>query len=1003
MGRRRVVGAMKKIMVLCGVGAVSIALHAEPIDLKTDLASCTVETDGARILSFKGPGGVEAVWNADPVQVKAEKWAHGGIPVCWPWFGVDGTGDFHGTAWRRPFAVVSKKGDGRRAELVLVRTEEKARIECIVSLGGALKVELRTTNTSGEPFSFSAAFHPYFLVGDVTKTSVGGVNVPSADGASAKPISMAKPIDDVYPVGPGPCATYRLFDPVLDRTIFVFAENSTEVNVWNPGAPKDTPGFIPGDSWRQFACVEPIAGSLEKPIVLQPGDSHSLVMGVDVRKGSKTSAQLVQGDDEQDYLRRKFREDVTDGTTGIGLDALKAEAERLVAAEKDSLPWCIVKAHLFEMICDRMSVGFSPHDFFPAFACWSRRDRVLTKVINDRMQEVDRRHCPDTAKKASRVSGSYLRHDYDHAVPDWDRILRLGFPGIKAAADASPATNDFARAMSIAADAMLRNVKRLADAARKSECASSPRVRNEIAALDALAEGPPRTAYEAMMFQLLFFVYGEHVDHLQVRSLGNWDRLMLPYYEADVAAGRTTRQEFKERLKHFWWQWGSIDNWWGQPVYIGGTRANGSTEYSEVSRIVLEVSDELALPTPKLQLKIAKNTPDDIFSRALDMARRHRSVVFCGEEPMAKAMSTLGFSAEEARTCDIWGCYEFQPRATANTTLPCIINIPRIVVDLLGEARAGRFAAATFEEFEGAFLGALRERAAISLDVAREYEAVMDDFIPALVHSLSIEGCVRDGKNAIGDGMKYNLTLVLQAGAGTAVDALAAVKEIVYERREMSLGELGGVMAANWAGHEELRLRMCASRRKWGSNDPLTNRLTHDLYHAFGATVNGKPNSRGGIFVAGGHSVDFFVIFGKRTGATPDGRKAGEEFSKNISTAPGADREGPTALIASMSAIDCADIPGDIILDMTIHPSLVRGEKGLATMKALVDRYFAAGGTAIHFNIFSAEELRDAQLHPERYENLQVRVCGWNVRWNDLSRAEQDAYIRRAENALKGY
>ena len=304
-------------------------------------------------------------------------------------------------------------------------------------------------------------------------------------------------------------------------------------------------------------------------------------------------------------------------------------------------------------------------------------------------------------------------------------------------------------------------------------------------------------------------------------------------------------------------------------------------------------------------------------------------------------------------------------------------------------------------EFEDAFLKALRERAAISLDVAREYEAVMDDFIPALVHSLSIERCVRDGKNAIGDGMKYNLTLVLQAGAGTAVDALAAIKEIVYERREMSLGELGGVMAANWAGHEELRLRMCASRRKWGSNDPLTNRLTHDLYHAFGATVNGKPNSRGGMFVAGGHSVDFFVIFGKSTGATPDGRKAGDEFSKNISSAPGADREGPTALIASMSHIDCADIPGDIILDMMIHPSLVRGEKGIATMKALVKRYFSCGGIAIHFNIFSAEELRDAQAHPERYENLQVRVCGWNVRWNDLSRKEQDAYIRRAENVMK--
>ena len=730
-------------------------------------------------------------------------------------------------------------------------------------------------------------------------------------------------------------------------------------------------------------------------------------------------------DQDLPYLRDKWRGDVTDRSTGLGLDALKAEAERIVAAEKDREPWCIVKAHLFEMICDRMSVGFSPHDFFPAFACWSRKDRILTKIINDRMAEVDSLHCPDAANKAKLVKGSCLRHDYDHAVPDWDRILRLGFPGLKAAIDAvlakprprrsaalpnalngrarlRPGRNHFARAMSLAADAMLRNVRRLAETARRSPDASHPRIQAEIAALDRLCEGPPRTAYEAMLFQLLFFVYGEHVDHLQVRSLGNWDRLMLPYYEADIAAGRLTRESFKELVRHFWWQWGSIDNWWGQPVYIGGTKADGSTEYNEVSRLVLEVTDELALPTPKLQMKIAANTPEDILLKGLDMSRRHRSVVFCGEEPMAKAMAAMGFSAEEARTSDLWGCYEFQPRAAANTTLPCVFNMPRIVVDLLADASAGRFDAPTFEDFLKAFHGTLRARLAIALDVVRDYEAHMDDFIPALVHSLSIESCVANGKNAIGDGMKYNLSLIIQAGAGTAVDALAAVKEIIYEKCEMSLAELGAVMAADWEGHDALRLRMCASRRKWGNNDPLTNRLTHDLYRIFGDCINGKPNSRGGFFVAGGHSIDFFIIFGRHTGATPDGRKAGEEFSKNISSAPGADREGPTALIEGIASIDCRDIPGDIILDATLHPSLVQGEDGLLAMKTLVTRYFAVGGCAIHFNVFSAEELRDAQEHPDRYENLQVRVCGWNVRWNDLSRDAQSAYIHRAENAMNG-
>ena len=277
---------LKTAAILVGASVAAIALHAERIELKTDLSSCTVETDGARIMSFRGSDGAEAIWNADPVQVKAEKWAHGGIPVCWPWFGKDGNGDFHGTAWRRPFAVVSKAETGRRAELVLARTDGKVRLECSVLLCDTLRLELKTVNGSDAPFGFSAAFHPYFLVGEVEKASVGGVNVPRAAGAEALPVSMARPIDDVFPASPGACSTYRLFDPVLDRTIFVSAENSTGLNIWNPGAPKDTPGFIPGDTWRRFACVEPFAGSLEKPVVLKPGESRTLVMVVDVRRGS---------------------------------------------------------------------------------------------------------------------------------------------------------------------------------------------------------------------------------------------------------------------------------------------------------------------------------------------------------------------------------------------------------------------------------------------------------------------------------------------------------------------------------------------------------------------------------------------------------------------------------------------------------------------------------------------------------------------------------------------
>ena len=111
----------------------------------------------------------------------------------------------------------------------------------------------------------------------------------------------------------------------------------------------------------------------------------------------------------------------------------------------------------------------------------------------------------------------------------------------------------------------------------------------------------------------------------------------------------------------------------------------------------------------------------------------------------------------------------------------------------------------------------------------------------------------------------------------------------------------------------------------------------------------------------------------------------------------GAETEGITGSIRSYGAIAPENFPCGSIYDVMIHPSTVAGEKGLRAFRTLVERFFAGGGVAMNINIVSPETLRDAQKHPEKYENLQVRVAGWNIRWNDIPRKEQDEYIARIE------
>ena len=721
--------------------------------------------------------------------------------------------------------------------------------------------------------------------------------------------------------------------------------------------------------------------------------------------------------DVDTYLRRKFRQDVTDRTTGVGCESLREALVKIVASGKaNGESWWVTKAKCFAAQVENESIDVSPLDWFPAIAVWDRWARPITDVVKNRAREVNAKMLPGWVTKewyAGNAAGDWnMWQDFDHSVPDWRVILKLGFPGMKARLEKYAVKGDpFYEGLRIAMDAMLKGIDRFIEQGRERErgTGNGERLKKEIACLERLRGGPPQTAYDMMMFVWLYFFWSEHLDGIQCRSLTELDVFLTPYYDADIAAGRTTEAEFREQLKHFLWQWGSVANYWNQPVGFGGTKSDGTTEFNHVSKIILDVMDECALTTPKFLVKVAPNTPDWAWDKMLDMARRHRSIAFIGEEPAAKAMKKwMGASDEDCRKMVMRGCYEFDLADSCNRTGCGYMNILKPVEKILGECNAGsetlNSQLSTFNSFKAEYLRRLADVTDRCRKVAFEFEKVLPDVNPAELMTLSTEHALRTRKDAFADGCpRGNNTAILSAGFGTAVDALLAVKEIVYEKKEMSLSELGSVMAINWSGHEALRSRMLRSKRKWGNNDPEANSLGAEIAACYSSRLNGIPNSRGGVFLASGHSARQYIELGEKTGATPDGRMAGDEISKNMSPTMGVDTEGATALVDTLSFSSVVEFPADYPLDVMLHPSVCYGEKGLKAMRSLVEIFHRNGGSVIQFTVFSAEELRDAQAHPEKYENLQVRVCGWNVRWSDLSKSEQDAYIRRAENVMKGY
>ena len=319
------------------------------------------------------------------------------------------------------------------------------------------------------------------------------------------------------------------------------------------------------------------------------------------------------------------------------------------------------------------------------------------------------------------------------------------------------------------------------------------------------------------------------------------------------------------------------------------------------------------------------------------------------------------------------------------------------VLDILADVAKGASAPPTFDAFLARYKRELNANADRLMRIVNESESHLAEIHPALVLSLAIDSALARGVDAFSTGMTYNFSAVGEVGFASAVDSLLAVKALVYDRRELSLVELERVLAVDWKGHEALRLRATRTLPKWGRGEATADALAADVMETMARHIIGKPNGRGGKWTVYGLHSRAFIEFGCDTPASPDGRRNGDHLSKNVAPSVGAETEGVTGTLRSYAKIRPENFPCGSVLDIMISPATVSGKKGLAAFRALVQYWMDNGGTALNVNIVSAEELRDAQAHPEKYENLQVRVAGWNVRWNDILKREQDDFIRRAE------
>ena len=590
-------------------------------------------------------------------------------------------------------------------------------------------------------------------------------------------------------------------------------------------------------------------------------------------------------------------------------------------------------------------------------------------------------------------------------------------------------TREELRAMAVAAGAVIRFAERHAEKALEMAAqAGNPRRKGELERIAAVCRRvparAPRDFWEAL--QSYWFIHLGVVSELNTWDSfcpGRLDQHLGPFFKEGLASGTLTREDAQELLQCLWVK---FNNQPAPPkvgvtaaesgtytdfanINNGGLKADGSDGVNDLTYLILDVIDEMRLLQPSSNLQLSKKSPDRFLQRGLEIVRQGwgQPSIF-NADAVVEELVRQGKSIEDARCGGTSGCVETGAFGKEAYILTGYFNLPKVLEITLNNGRDPRSgkrigietgdprAFQTYEELFAAFRQQLRHLVDVKVRGNNIIERLYATNMPAPFLSVLIDDCIAKGRDYNDGGPRYNTTYIMGVGPGTCTDGLAAIRHHVFEQKRLSMTEVLDALAANFEGHERTRLLLWNKSPKYGNDEEDADRILSEVFNAFYDETNGRPNTKGGHYRVNYLSTTCHVYFGSMTGATPDGRRAGEPLSDGISPVQGADRHGPTAVLKSAARMDHLRT-GGTLLNQKFTPKLLEGQNGLDQLAHLVRAYFKLDGHHIQFNVVTAETLRDAKAHPDKHRDLIVRVAGYSDYFCDLTEALQDEIIARTE------
>lgn len=640
-------------------------------------------------------------------------------------------------------------------------------------------------------------------------------------------------------------------------------------------------------------------------------------------------------------------------------------------------------------------------------------------------------------------SDSKWRQAVGEITPDYQDVLfKKGFGGIIREAEAhiaaldltdpeSEAQEDFYQSILWTSKGIIRYANRYADEAEKMAALEKDDKRAEELRVIArncrrVPENPPESFYEAIQFLWFVQVGGILSENPLSLNPGRFDQYMDPYYEKDRKNDAITSDFAQELIDALWlkyseWVWtisSNTANYFAgynqfQNLTVGGKKRDGRDGTNPITYMALQATEEVKTHQPGLSVRIQADCPKKFLDAVTHLVSKGTGFPAIHNDSVGYQMLiNAGYEPEDARDWNNCGCVVPHFRKTGEWTAAVNMNFGSALEYALNQGRslitgekmgldeqpAKNFT--SFTQVEDAFYKQFNNLCRHSVILTVEAQRLHREMVPRPFLSSCIENCMESGKDLSQGGAKYNIGPVI-TGIGLAVvsNSLAAAKKLVFEDHICSMETLTKALQANWEGYEELRKKAQACP-KYGNDDDYVDDIAIDVANHFYREIHQYKDIFGSPFLTAFMGISNYIPMGRVLGATPCGRKNGEPSSEGVSPYVGTDHSTPLAAMKSSAKVNQEVHSGGTLLNLRLNPEIVATKRGQANLGAMIQALFSLGGFHVQFNCISSKVLRDAQLHPENYKDLLVRVAGYSTQFVNLSKSMQDAIIARTEHTF---